>query len=300
MTNKSLKFLFALPLVALPASMMAQPVYTDPVGAVSVQASGLSALHFPLQKAKIYQGTVSSVGGATVGLASVPPLSGALYLQVLSGSAVGTVSSVVASDGSSVTTESAISGLAVGDSVAVREHTSLGDLSASIEGGAPDSATITLYNLDGTISNFEAFGGEWFDGDFTPSDDVIVAPGEGFVLALPSDITITFVGSVSVDPVLVPLSTSLGFVGNLNPVPSLANPSSVGQLFGNLADSSTITIYMGDGSFEVSNFLEAFGGEWFDPDFTPSDDLSISAPAAVAVFSAEPGVAVIPPAFVAP
>lgn len=300
MTNKSLKFLFALPLVALPVSIMAQPVFTDPVGAVSVEVNGLQALSHPFQKAKSYQGVVGPNPGTSVALSNVPALSGQYYLQVLSGAAAGQVASLVASTSSSVTLDGAIDGLAEGDSVAIRAHVTLGDIAASIAGGVEDSTTITLYNLDGSFSSFEAFSGTWFDDSFNPVDDVVVYPGEGFVLGLPSSESMTFVGSVSVDPVVVPVPASVSFVGSLNPVPSVSNPSSLGQIFGSLDEGSTLTIYTTEGSLLIAESFESFGGSWFDADFSVVDSFSYAAPASVAVFGSGPGVATLPPAFTQP
>lgn len=255
MTNKSLKFLFALPLVALPASMMAQPVYTDPVGAVSFAGgAGGYIMSAPMQHAKLFQGSISGIAGEVVTMSgSVPELSGAIYAQVISGASAGVIVNVVAATGSDVTLESA-AGLSVGDVVALRPHFTIADL-----GELPDFSSVSIFNADGSVVDGSFVFGEWD----IPVDTVIY-PGEGFVLTAGDDFQITFLGSVAVDPVVVPLAAGgiSNFVGTLNPVSSPAsNAASFLETFGGLPDFSSVSIYaLGDLTDSVA--FDVVFGEW--------------------------------------
>ncbi len=277
----------------------ATSVYTDPVGAVVYNLdAGAYVISAPLQKAKIFQGVLEDVDGAELTIGSSVSLDGPSYVQVLSGAAGGAIVTVASVSGSSVVLEDTIPGLAAGDSVAVRGHLVLADLVSAAGGAIPDQTTITLYNLDGTTSSYETFDNIWYDGDFGVASNVEVYPGEGFVLGLPAAAELTMVGSVAVDPVLVPLNSGvLALVGSLNPAPSVANPSSIGQIFGNLGDESTLTLYSDDGALAAVASYESFGGSWFDPDFTGVDDESLAAPNSFAVLSSDISYAILPPAF---
>lgn len=247
--------------LALP--IHATSVYTDPVGAVVVDVvPGFQTMSVGLQKAKVFQGAADSVNNDVIGVSvGADVLASPHYVQVLSGDAMGTVATVVEADASSVTTSPAILGLAAGDSIAVRPHVTLGDISTDPE--LPDGAFITIYNADGSSEVFEYFSsttlgaeeGIWGDAAFENANNVAVFPGEGFVLNNPgAAVSATFVGAVSVDAVALPVGPAFSVVGTLNPV----STATLADVFGELSPGSFLTVYSDDGQLSAVEVYEAF------------------------------------------
>lgn len=301
MTNKSLKFLFALPLVALPVSIMAQPVFTDPVGAVSeILPAGAQVKSLSLTKASAYQGAVQSVDGTTVGLSGVSSVSGPSYLHVLSGAAAGSIVSIDSFGLNSVVIASAVTGLSVDDTVAIREHNTLADLASYI--GAVDGDVVTLFNPDGSSIQAEYFDGfGWYDESADAVvDSLPIYPGEGFSLTLNGSREAVFIGTVSTNPVNVQFGAGvISLVGTMSPVAG----QEIGGMFPSFVDEDSVSFYVSSGGNLVQtgvfSFFDGFGF-YDEATDTIVDDAVVLPGTAIVVSSSSPGFAVLEPAFVQP
>ena len=107
------------------------------------------------------------------------------YVQVTSGSAAGSVSSILTSDATTLTLEDSVAGLSGGDSIRIIAHTTLSDITAASGNTITDASTLTIYNSDGgTSDTYTTYSNLWYDASFGSADSVIVFPGEGIVLNL--------------------------------------------------------------------------------------------------------------------
>ncbi len=236
-------------------------VETDPVGYVTISGtSGGYVVTTPLLKSAVFQGTVNSAGTTVLNFDStVPTLVGTNYVQVMSGTLLGTVVDIVSSDNSSVVLDTTLP-LAEGDSIVIRPHFLIEDLGTNFT----DGTTVTLYNSDGSTSAAlyqDNFLGTGWTGESTEA----IYPGEGFVLISTGSFEIVNTGAVSVDPVIFSGSSGVvNIVGALSP-----NIVDAGALFEDLPFSSTVSVY-DKGSTLTSptvytKQLEFLGGEWVPP-----------------------------------
>lgn len=261
------------------------PVATDPVGYVSQTFdAGTHLVSAPLFSSIAAQGAAGTVAGADVDVSGLPTLATPHFLLVTSGTAAGEFSSVLSTDGDTATLESAIQGLALGDTVKVIEHFTLGDLHTASGDTIPDNTTITVYNADGSKDDYIAAANSWYNLDgFALSDNVVVFPGEGFVASFTGQTTLTFTGLVNVDAINVPLTAgAVNIIGSVNPSAPVGS-GSIGAALASLPDNSTITIYTGDGALsKVGDYILASGG-WYNLDGFALTDISEAAPSALVV-----------------
>jgi hypothetical protein len=192
---------------------------------------------------------------------------------------------VSASSGDTVTTASPIS-VSAGDTVAIRPHFVVSDLGDSFA----DGTSVTIYNSDGsptTVSFRDNFLGTGWVGE----SDTPIYPGEGFVLNTPEPFSVTFMGAVSVDPILFSAAGGVtNLVGSVSP-----NAANAEQIFNSLPESSSISVYQQGGSLTsptiYSKQPDFLGGGWtpalseidFDSSVAivvvPGSDASVGLPA---------------------
>lgn len=224
---------FALLLAA--ATCAASAAVTDPVGFVSlgdasnpgvnpaVAAFSETTFSLPLHNPIDFTGTVASSTATTVTLnealvdmAFNAPSPGTPWvLEVASGTDEGLFLPIVSNDTTTITVAAGggddLSNLVAADVVNVRQAWTLGTLFASA--AIPDGAVVSAYDIGQTGINNSAnptyvyasgFGG-WLDGGtFALANDVILYPGESFVLV---NNTATAIPSLTVAGE-VPLSNS--------------------------------------------------------------------------------------------
>ena len=282
-----LKFSALLAGAAILTSSALSAATTDPVGYVTISgATGGYVVTTPLLKSTVFEGPVNATGTTVLSFDStVPTLTGANYVQVMSGTLQGTVVDITSSDGSSVTLGSSLA-VASGDVVAIRPHFLIEDLGTNFT----DGTTVTLYDSDGSSKTGQYqdnFLGTGWIGDSTEP----IYPGEGFVIISTGNFEIVNTGAVSVDPVLFSGSSGVvNVVGALNP-----NTVDATTLFGGLPSSSTISVYQKGSSLTSPTVYtrkpEFLGGDW-EPALTgiefgsdvavvviPSGDYAIPIPA---------------------
>lgn len=281
---------------------------TNPVGYVTTTLSqGSHLIATPLLRPLITAGTVTSVNtenSTEITIPAPPALedTNPLFFVPTSGTGAGVWRTIVAADGTSVTLESAISGLAAEDTFEIREHFTVGDLSDAAVAASNTLSTgdiLTTYDKNGdkTTYSFNLGSGGWFQGGFTPVNESIIFPNEGVVLALSSSTDFTFVGDVSTIETKIDLNTSTFFILSNNDPSAKEGAGSIGAALGQLGTGSIVTVYSTDGSLTKTTTYSNNNGSWFtDGSFTPVE-INIAAPAAIVVSSANAVTVTIPPAY---
>ncbi|MEM1222349.1 MAG: hypothetical protein AAGH40_06260 [Verrucomicrobiota bacterium] len=261
----------------------ATAVETDPVGYVTTDLpAGASLIGTPLTNDIQFSGLSGSVSGSTVNLSGLGTIESPAYLLVLSGTDVGELSSIVSSTSSSVTLEQQLNGLAEGDSVRIISHFTLSDLYEASGSTISDNSSVSVYNSSGTVETYTIFSGSWFDSSFAASDNVIIFPGEGFVINLQSATSFTFVGNVNTAPFKLPVTSGVvNIVSSENPS-TPTGQDSIGAALNGLGDNSTISIYSNDGSLSLVETYTLFSGLWFDSSFNQTE-ISVAAPSTIVV-----------------
>ena len=269
--QKTLSLLAAASLITL-SSLSA--VETDPVGYTTLSGdSGGYVVTLPLAKSPVFEGAVNAEGTTVLSFDStVPSLPGANYVQGMDGSLVGSIVDIASSDSSSVTLSSSLP-VAIGDVVAIREHTTIEDLGTNFTSGT----SVTVYNSDGTTNSatyVSNFLGSFWGGDYTQP----IYPGEGVVIISTGPFEIINAGAVAVDP--VSFSAASGRVNIIGAnSPSAADASAI---FGSLAPGTSVSVYTNGGNLTAPTVYSrgpAFlGGAW-SPDLSTltsfGDDIAV-------------------------
>lgn len=275
----------------------AQSVTSDVVGyTTKTLNTGVSLTSFPLIKAPAFSGTLAadSVNGTVITVGATLSGDSSYYLHVTSGSAEGSFESITASDATTVTIEAAIAGLAAGDNVRIVEHNTLSDLTEASGNSIPDNTTVTIYNSDGSADTYTIFSGTWYDSGFGSANDVIVFPGEGVAVGMPSSANLTFAGTVNTESYAVELTSGVvNILSSLNPT-SPTGYTALGAALGSLADNSTVTAYSEDGALSGDTYT-LFSGVYYDAAFSAAT-INPAAPSAVVVSPSASGTISLAPA----
>jgi hypothetical protein len=283
---KKTSLLVASALLASSALFAQDSVTSNVVGYVTSDApAGSSLASFPFQHAAQFEGSIDTVAGTALSISGLPgTIETPSYVHVTSGTALGSVVSITASDASSVTLENSISGLSDGDTIKIVKHMTLADLTAASGSSIADGSVVTVYNADGTTSVYTTYFNTWYDSSFGSADGVIVFPGEGVALGLTSATSFTYVGTVSDTATNVPLTAGVvNIVGSTVPAAPASTSGNLGTaLASSLADGSTVTLYSNDGSLTAGETYTVYFGTWYDSSFGTAD-ISIAAPSVAVV-----------------
>jgi len=282
------KTLSVLAIASLSTFSSLSAVETDPVGYTTLSGNaGGYVVTLPLSKSAVFEGAVNSEGTTVLNFDStVPTLTGANYVQVMSGALAGAVIDIVSNDTSSVTLSSSLS-VASGDAVSIRPHTIIEDLGTNFTSGT----SVTVYNSDGTTNSatwVSNFLGSFWGGDSTEA----IYPGEGVVIISTGPFEILNAGAVAVDP--VSFSAAAGRVNIIGAnSPSAADADAI---FNSLAPGTSVSVYSNGSDLSnptVYSRGPAFlGGAWtpalstlanFGDDFAvvviPAADAAVNLPA---------------------
>ncbi len=234
------------------------------------------------------------------------------YVEILSaGAAQGAVLDIVGSTATTVRVRGAISGTPV---FCIRKHATLATIFKGLGGMVDFQDSLTLYNSDNSLSSyFPAGGGNWVAEDFfTPANDTVIYPGQGFILSSTPDTVITIGGGevayVKSGPTQVPVYR--GQTNVVGPITPLVATSPADPLYG-LTSTSTvaggnltlgslgltnsgleefvdsITLFLQGGELNPSgSYYVGLGTVYADDFFTPADDALLRNGAAV-IISAE-------------
>ena len=218
------------------------------------------------------------------------------YVEILSaGATQGLILDVVSNTASTVRVRGTITGT---PTYCIRKHATLATVFQDIGGLVPFQDSVTLYNSNNTLSSFyPAAAASWVAEDFfTPANDTIIYPGQGFVISASNATTLTFGGNevayVKNGPTQVPVYRGqTNLVGLINPLvataptdPIFNQISSTSQGGGvvtlasiGLTTSSleefidSITLFIQGGNLNPSGSYYVGGGQVYADDFfTPA------------------------------
>jgi len=261
-----------LALAATPAFLHAQTTsYSEAVGySTSTFPGGTSGHGVGFVKPAIFTGSATklstssiSVSGLTAANNSLAP-SGGLpthYVEIISGANEGLNVDVVSNTGTTVVVDADLSSIGSSENIAIRPHVKASDVFAGNSSLGDFNDTFIVYNSDGSTSSLlrdstSATG--WVDPATFSAADLVIYPGQAFLLNTSGAGSFTFSGSVKATATLVPL-----YSGSVNLV-TAANPSSnpniqSSGLGDNLsAFNDTVGTFSSDGSFvQNSNYLWA-------------------------------------------
>ena len=155
-----------IPLTALAAlvatgSLPAQtPAYSKPSGYVTQQlAVGFNLISVTLQKPVIFTGQLSAVNGASLSFSANHnlPAGKMLILEITSGTKLATVQEFNVYSTNSITLPAPITGLAQGDSIAVREAPTLEEIFAENLASGSNSSTSDIVWLPAGGGNYDRY-----------------------------------------------------------------------------------------------------------------------------------------------
>ena len=142
------------------------------------------------------------------------------YVEITSGSYSGYAYDVQANASNSITVyglPGALNGQ-TNVSIALRPHTTLGDLAAASSGLSDYSDFLTLYQSNNAKSSYVyTSSGVVGDDYYTPCDQVVIYPGTGVLLNNSYNASFTFGGAVKTNPTVVPVYAGETLLAPLDP-----------------------------------------------------------------------------------
>ncbi|MEX2382804.1 MAG: hypothetical protein WD490_10500 [Opitutales bacterium] len=222
-------------------------VTSDPVGFVSKDLGpGFTTVGLNMVKPAVFAGNVSSSSANEVTVEADVDFGtllgdGSYYIEVTSGAIEGDRIDVASGTGSTLTLNNAAAhntlsdGSAVSGSIAVREHFTFADIterlgtenirSGTDAGNFVDGDQILLMGPAGFQAN-NFIEGNWFTAGFDPADDRILAPASGFLYHRnagglaepPSTLSMSVVGAVRTNDIVIPLSPGFQLVSTGYPM----------------------------------------------------------------------------------
>ena len=221
MNMKKLNVGIAILVAAVMAGNAQTSSNTLPVGYVThkVKASTDQRLGVPMQRASTLVSQSTTVNSTTVTAPGITPITGAHFLLVTSGTAIGKWEEISTSSTGSLNLVASIPGFANGDSFEIKPFWTLGTLLPN-GGGVPASADpfdpvalVLFYNPEATGVNIASskaylyhsgsddYAAGWYDNDDLDAgtkENVVFSPEVGFAIrnASASEISIPMVGNV--------------------------------------------------------------------------------------------------------
>jgi len=255
-------------------------------GQPAVKANTEVRISIPLDRESVFSGTVSSVSGSVITISGTPNLASLIaephVIKIQDGSAEGLVALVTANTTNSVTVSlqagDSLTGVGSGTSIAIQKAWTV---STFLSGGSiPVGAQ--LFAFSGSTAGiliapdliFEYDGANWVDtNSFESADNVVLYPGEGYVLRNP---TATPIESLAVSGV-VPTSNSRVIIPNLAPGVGQDVPFGFLSPIDEIVGVSGLGFTVGDQILSFNNstagivkaptaILEYDGADWVDTD----------------------------------
>ena len=292
--NKILNLNLALVVfLSASSSVFAQTTsYSDVVGYETRSfVAGTTAHAVGLVQAAVYQGTAGTVtaGGITVvgtpfSANSLAPSAGlpTHYIQITSGAAEGLVVDILGNTQNSLSVASGdLTGVSGTPNFVIRPHVKASTVFQGNTDLADYTDTLTIYNSDGSTTSLlrdSTASTGWIDSASFAAIDVIIYPGQGYLLNASTPGSIKTTGTVNPNKTIVPI-----FAGTVNLV-SLANPSNGKNiqnsgLGASMADfTDTVGTFSADGNLsQVANLLWGGTSDGFiDPaSFTPATGVTL-------------------------
>lgn len=261
--------LVALAFFSLHSASAQTTSYSDVVGYAKRNFPlGSSAHGVGFVLAEKYRGLASSKSGdvLTVGTGSFTanqfaPAGGIAshYVLITSGAQAGLVADIVSNTSTAVTVVSGeLSAVNYTPSFVIRPHIKASNLFANSVGLEEEVDTLLVFNADGTstsVTRNTAKSTGWQDPNSLEATDVVIYPGQGFLLNTSNSGNFVVNGVVSPDPVAVPVYSGLvNLVSASDPSGSVPlQTSNIGTFLE--PDSDTVASFSADGNLsETGNF----------------------------------------------
>jgi hypothetical protein len=280
--NKKLNLSLALSVFVTAAGAFAQTTsYSDVVGyETRAFVAGTTAHAVGLVQAAVYQGTAATVTSAGITVSGSAFTANALapsggipshYIQITSGGSEGLVVDILGNTQNSLSVATGdLAGVSGTPSFVVRPHVKASTVFQGNSNLADYTDTLTIYNSDGSTTNLlrdSSASTGWIDSASFSAVDVVIYPGQGYLLNASAPGNIMTTGVVNPSKTIVPI-----FSGIVNLV-SLANPSNGKDiqntgLGASMADfTDTVGTFSSDGNLsQVSNLLWGGASDGFiDP-----------------------------------
>lgn len=227
---------FRLPMLALflALSLQAMAASSSIVGWYQVTVpAGNSSWTCGLVCADLYQGAAVTVtadvdGKALVTFSEPGWTEGAFtkhYVEPLSGTSSGLAFDVLSNttDRLKLDTTPAASGLTSGTVLVLRKHATLGGLMPDGGGFLAFNDSIGLFNSNGAQKLYFWNNTNWYDANTANTNDVVIRPGQGFIIQVNAGLTITLgkgeVAYVKTTPTKIRANARVpNLVGALNPL----------------------------------------------------------------------------------
>ena len=305
-----------LALAILFAAVMAgnaQPVYSDVVGYTkSTYPAGASAFGVGFAKPTTFQGVPTSVTSTTMEFSGSnfvnlgPTIDGLPknYVEIIDGPLAGYNADIISHTATVLTISANFSSLQANPTIVIREHIRASDVFKGNANLVDYGDTFVVNNPDGSQSSLlrdSSSSTGWIDAGTFSAADLIIYPGQAFLLNTSSSGEFTFSGMVKKTPTAIPLYAASGnFVSYSNPS---ANPDLQAMNLGtNFASSeeygSTMGTFSTSGDLAQSaTYLWAgvAGGGFIDPGtFAPPVGVNVAGLSAVIVGVANDTVWVVP------
>ena len=300
-------------LVAAVMAANAQPVYSEVVGYTkSTFPTGASAFGVGFVKPTTFQGVPTSLTSTTMtfsgsNFVNLGPTSDGLpknYVEIIDGPLAGYNADIISHTATVLTISADFSALVLNPTIVIREHIRASDVFKGNTSLTDYADTFVLNNPDGSQSSLlrdSLSSTGWIDAVSFTSADLIIYPGQAFLLNTSSSGEFTFSGSVKKTPTAIPLYASSGnFVSYSNPsaTPDL-QAMNLGENFG-ASEDYTATM----GTFSTSGDLVqdatylwagALGGGLIDSiAFAPPVGVSVPGLSAIIVGVANDSVWIVP------
>jgi len=249
-------------------------------------------------KPAVFTGTATKLSTSSISASGLTAVNGSLapvnglpthYVEIISGVNEGLNADVVSNTGSTVVLDADISTFGSSENVVIRSHVKASDVFAGNTSLVDYTDTLQVFNADGTsvslLRDTSTTSG-WVDINSFAESDVVIYPGQAFLLSTSGTGDFTFKGVVKSNATIVPLyANSLNYVSPGNPS---SNPDVQNAGLGtNLVDYvDTVGMFLNDGSF-VQNKVVLWAGsadKFIDPDsFSTVSGVSIPGTGAVLV-----------------
>ena len=310
---KKLNVALAILVAAVMAGNAQTTVYSDVVGYTkSSFPAGASAFGVGFVKPTTFQGVPTSLTSSTMtfsgaNFVGLGPTSDGLpknYVEIIDGPLAGYNADIISHTPTVLTIAADFSSLQASPTIVIREHIRASDVLMGNTSLADYTDTIALNNPDGSQSSLlrdSSSSTGWIDAGTFSAADLIIYPGQAFLLNTSGSGEFTYSGIVKKTPTAVPLYSASGnFVSYSNPSasPSLQGMN-LGENFGGSEEYvSTVGTFSTNGNFDqTAAYLWAGvgGGGFIDPGtFEPPTGVTVAGLSAVIVNVASDSVWIVP------
>ena len=246
--------------------------YSDVVGYSKASFSaGTTGQSVGFVKAAVFTGSASklsnssfSASGLTVANNSLAPVGGlpTHYVEITSGANEGLNADILSNTATTVVVDGNLANVGSTEQIVIRPHVKASDIFAGNTALADFTDTLQVFNADGSSTSLLRDSSQpsgWVDISTFAEADVVIYPGQAFLLSTSGAGQYTFQGVVKSNATIVPLyAASLNYVSPANPS---ANPdiqtSNLGANLGEYVD--TVGTFSTDGNF-IQNRVVLWAG----------------------------------------